>query len=59
MQEIRKVPQDLLLILECYGALDLHNWANKRPLASTRIRSMEKTAAILESIDKINWNISF
>jgi sugar phosphate isomerase/epimerase len=59
MQAVREVPQDLLLVLECYGALDLHNWANKRPLASTRIRSMEKTAAILESIDKINWNINF
>ena len=59
MQEIRQVPQDILLILECYGALDLHNWANKRPLAATRIRSMEKTAAILESIDKINWDINF
>ena len=59
MQNIKEVRHDLLLIMECYTTINLDHWANKRPLASSRIRAMERTAAILESVSAINWNMEF
>ena len=59
MKNLREVPQDILLIFEYYTALQIDSWSLSRSLAVPRISSFEKTAAILESIEKINWDISF